>query len=281
MFQYAYGRALSIRTGLLFKMDLRWFKAPHCHREYGLNRFAILESVATEEEIASLLALDKPRRFVRENLSIVDRSLLEVKDNTYVEGDFGHERFFASAAETIRREFTLKSVLAGQNAIIAQEMGQNESVCLSVRRGDFVGHLLHDVCGMSYFQRAINVVCNQVRDPLFFVCSDDKSWVQQNLKVPAPHRFVSHNYPNFYEDLRLMTYCKHYIVPNSTFSWWGAWLTRNPGGTTIAPARWVNYDAVKDPKFVEQYADWLRDWCPGHVLDRSVCTPQHWILIEN
>ena len=263
MFQYAFARAASIRNGAPFKLDLTWFDLRRRHRDYGLNRFNIIEEVATREEIAHLLHADRgrlarrllliadkfrpPRRrcFVQEDLSRFDRTLLAVGPNAYVFGYFGSERYFADAAEIIRREFTLRREADQKNAELIRRIARSNAVCLSVRRGDFVASPLYDVCGPDYFQRAAAAIAERVAEPHFFMFSDDNEWLRRNLKLNYAHTFVTYNHPDFYEDLRLMNFCKHYVIPNSSFSWWGAWLTRNPGGVTIAPDRWLDLGALK------------------------------------
>ena len=116
-------------------------------------------------------------------------------------------------------------------------------MCVHVRRGDYVTDpfILENVglCGLEYYQSALDLIRRQVSSPTFFVFSDDPDWTRQNLPVPEPRHFISHNCGvSDHEDLRLMSACKHFVIANSTFSWWGAWLSTHSQKIVIAPKRW-------------------------------------------
>jgi hypothetical protein len=90
-----------------------------------------------------------------------------------------------------------------------------------------------------------------------FAFSDDPSWVQKNLELPVKINFISNNSSdNSYEDLRLMSYCMHNIIANSTFSWWGAWLNKNPKKCVIAPKQWFANNKIENKDITPQ--NWLR-----------------------
>jgi hypothetical protein len=295
MFQYAYARALSLRHGVTCKLDVSWCQLPSRHRDYGLDRFHIALAVASPGEVARVLYKDRPavvrralllgnklrpnyrRNFVHEDLSRFDPKLLEVRGDAYVYGYFGTERYFSDAAKAVRSELTVKGPVSPANAEVIARMADCQSVCLSVRRGDFVGHPLYDVCGPDYFERAADAVAARVPQPHFFVFSDDNAWVRANLGLKHPHTFVAHNYPDFYEDLRLMTHCRHYVIPNSTFSWWGAWLSRASAPVVVAPERWLNLEALKLPR----YAEFVREWCSTGTIDLSDVYPRGWMTVAN
>jgi len=294
MFQYAFARAASIRNKTGFKLDLTWFDKPR-HREYGLNRFNIEEHVATQAEIDHLLYRDRGpagrrlrllgqklrpyyrRNFVRENLSRFDPNLRRVGPRAYVWGYFSSEEYFRDAAAVIRRDLTVKGRPSPANEAMIARMEAGESVCLSVRRGDFAANPLYDLCKPDYFLRAADRMAERVPRAHFFVFCDDNAWVQAHLKLRHPHTFVTHNYPDFYEDLRLMTHARHHIIPNSTFSWWGAWLADDPKKIVMAPERWLNLAALRDP----QYADLVEQWCPSGTMDCAHVYPEGWERVQS
>ena len=140
-----------------------------------------------------------------------------------------------------------------------RKIQDSNSVSLTVRRGDFVGNALHDVCDIKYFENSINEITKIIKNPVFFIFSDDLEWTKANLKVDFVHYFVGHNYPNYFEDFRLICQCKHHIIPNSTFSWWGAWLSDFPGKIVVSPKVWLNSDSI----------------------DYSYFLPKEWIKIDN
>jgi hypothetical protein len=99
------------------------------------------------------------------------------------------------------------------------------------------------VCGLDYYQNAIAKIEGIVSDPTYFIFSDDIEWCRQNLKVSKESFFIDHNLGgNSHFDMYLMSLCKHNIIANSSFSWWGAWLNRNENKCVIAPKQWFAVD---------------------------------------
>jgi hypothetical protein len=113
-----------------------------------------------------------------------------------------------------------------------------------VRRGDFaalkVVERLMGKTDLSYYDRAVHYIGERILKPEFFVFSDDIAWCRENLRLPFPATFAPPESagPKDAFHLELMSLCKHHIIANSTFSWWGAWLNRNPQKIVIAPRRW-------------------------------------------
>jgi hypothetical protein len=121
------------------------------------------------------------------------------------------------------------------------------AVSLHVRRGDYVSNpdssRVHGLCGADYHQAAVRRIAEVVPQPHLFVFSDDPQWAAGNLHLDHPATIVTGNDTRRdYEDLHLMSLCKHHIVANSSFSWWGAWLDTNPDKIVIAPERWFAHE---------------------------------------
>lgn len=135
------------------------------------------------------------------------------------------------------------------NEQVAQNILSVNAVSLHVRRGDYVSNLtinqFHGTCSLEYYNQAIAQIAKKVETPHFFVFSDDPEWVKSNLKIDYSITIVDHNNADKnYEDIRLMSLCKHHIIANSSFSWWGAWLCRNPNKIVIAPLKWFNDKSI-------------------------------------
>lgn len=114
---------------------------------------------------------------------------------------------------------------------------------LHVRRGDYVSdartHATLGVCSLDYYRAAVRYIADHVEAPEFFVFSDDIAWAQANLELGHPCHYVDHNRgAESYNDMRLMSLCRHHIIANSSFSWWGAWLNPRADKVVVAPARW-------------------------------------------
>ena len=104
---------------------------------------------------------------------------------------------------------------------------------------------VHGTCDLGYYAQAVAHIANRVSQPVFFVFSDDHAWAREHLVLSHPVHYVDHNdTAHGYEDMRLMSLCRHHIIANSSFSWWGAWLNPRPDKIVVAPQRWFNdYDA--------------------------------------
>jgi hypothetical protein len=104
---------------------------------------------------------------------------------------------------------------------------------------------LHNTSKEEYYNKALEIVENKINNPVYFVFSDDMEWVKANFSTKQETIFIDFNDASTnFEDLKLMTSCKHNIIANSSFSWWGAWLNKNPDKIVIAPKRWFNDDSI-------------------------------------
>jgi hypothetical protein len=168
-----------------------------------------------------------------------------VSGDVYLEGYWGSEKYFKDIEAIIRRELTVKTEPSPINRAMAEHICQAPAVSIHIRRGDFISNPItqkfHGVCSLEYYSKAADMIAGMVERPHFFVFSDDPQWAQDNLKLEYPITFVTHNsMDEDYEDLRLMSLCKYHIIANSTFSWWGAWLSRASDKIVYAPRYWLN-----------------------------------------
>lgn len=257
-FQYAAGRALAAKHGTGLKLDTSAFES-YPLRSYALNHFRIQGSVLTESERKSF-GLDRAPKgrlgrlaqrvfgdatipMVREKSFAYDPGLLDAPEACYLEGYWQSPKYFAAIEPDIRSELTVAASPVGLNRDFAAKIAETMSVSLHVRRDDYVTnpttHRYHGVCGPDYYEAAQRLLLQTLGNAQLFVFSDDPSWVEANLRFVLPATILKHNGPEqHYEDLRLMTLCKHHIVANSTFSWWGAWLCPHADKIVVAPKNW-------------------------------------------
>ena len=231
MFQYAYGRALEL-SGKKILFNTSFFNGTKAKidtaRDYKLNNFNIETKTNFSDESHPIF-------------SFIDKVLskLHLKKYDY----WQNERFFKTIESNIRSEFKLKKPLDNKFDNIVKQIENTPSVALHVRRGDYVNdkktQIIHDVCGLEYYSKSIDIMRGQINNPVFFVFSDDIDWVSKNLEVPYPSFWVSNLEGKDYEELILMSKCKHNIIANSSFSWWGAWLNSNPDKIVVAPKQWL------------------------------------------
>jgi hypothetical protein len=277
MFQYAAGRRLALVQNVPLKLDVAWF-ARWPSRAYALHALNIAEAFATPEELREIAGPERGamgrlvfrlRRRWRigyrwswiheRGLSPFDAGVLVPREPTYLDGYWQSERYFSDVAATIRRDFTLRASPGARTRELADQIGAVESVSVHVRRGDYVSDPkaseIRNVCTPDYYQRCVAHIAARVGRPHLFVFSDDPAWVAANLRFDHPATLVSEvGASGEHEDLRLMSLCRHHIIANSSFSWWGAWLNPRQDKLVLAPRRWMN-----DPRADDQ--DWLPpDW---------------------
>ncbi|MBI1920672.1 MAG: alpha-1,2-fucosyltransferase [Geobacter sp.] len=260
MFQYAAGRRLAHFRNTPLKLDLSWFSdfSPmDTPRAYALAPFSIQAEPSTAEETAivrepkygmlrQLFNKINPSyrpTHIREKRFRFDPSTLSLPGNVYLDGYWQSEKYFSDIASIIRREFTVRTEPDAPNCEVAGLIKGCEAVSIHFRRGDYVADAktaaYHGICSVAYYHEAVKLVAARVDEPHFFVFSDDPAWVRENFAIPHPMTVVDHNGPDqAHEDLRLMSLCRHHIIANSSFSWWGAWLSDNPDKIVIAPRRW-------------------------------------------
>jgi len=253
LFIFAAARALALRTGSSLKLDI-WNAGYQEGNRYGsrfqLDEFNIAAPVAEMSEVAPFMR--NSRRFywwrkINRRLPLAwrwiieERSLFEPRLPTfkprslvYLVGYWQREEYFRDQCAVIRRELTLRKKPSEESQELAVHMRECQSTFVHVRRIDYEYRL-----SVKYYRAALEMLSERVQRPTFFVFGDDLQWAKQELSLPADAQFVEHNGDaSNYEDLWLMTQCRHAIVANSSFSWWGAWLNDTPNRTVIAPGAW-------------------------------------------
>lgn len=254
LFQYALGRTVALRHGTELKLDV-WHFGEYKLHAYALSALQITAGIAYPPEMAGMPEVKEPYlHFVPE--------MLEVPDGTYLKGYWTTEKYFLPIRDHLLAEFQVRTPLQGRDLLVAERMRRTESVSLHIRRSDYVAGTYSDQilepCPLDYYDRAVSALTRQVQNPEFFIFSDDPGWVREHLKLPYPMTMVDHNTAETnYEDLRLMSLCRHNIIANSTFSWWGAWLNRHAEKVVIGPSKWFTHRARNTDKDIVSDA-WIR-----------------------
>lgn len=267
MFEYAYAYALSKRMkhrkGNIY-IDIRdeavseWDRN-RFYRPIEINQFRIslqaapIHVLKKWEYIKNQSLLQKAiykiaeygkwnyQFLIEENYNF-DKKYYNIKDNMYVSGWFQHGEYFENVRDDLLREFTLKQEfkIPDELDIILKRF---QVVSLHIRRGDYVSNLavkkVMCYCGKEYYQRAIRYMNERLENIFLFIFTNDEEWVQRRLKLDLPYRVISNHYHlSDIQEMILMSKCKHNIIANSTFSWWGAWLNENEDKIVIAPKKW-------------------------------------------
>ena len=262
MFQYAAGKTLAELNNTFLKLDVSIFD------EYRLRTFDLLNFetdilFATKQEINSLLPAHnfekafqylsplKKRSYYRERSFSFDEKVLKVGRNVYLKGYFQSEKYFSPIKDIIRKDFTFKNTIIKHLEEFSSNLKTVNSVSIHVRRGDFSQDPqiaeYHGTLDKNYYNTTIDLMRSRIANPVFYFFSDDINWVKKNLSLPGAVYISDNITKNHFEDLYLMSQCRHNIIANSSFSWWGAWLNNNPDKIIIAPKKWFN----KGPKDIQ------------------------------
>lgn len=154
----------------------------------------------------------------------------------YIRGQWINPKLFEDISDKIRKELRVITPISNGNQKILDKINSCNSVAIHIRRGDYV-KLNMIVCDIPYYKRCMDKMSSMVDEPVFFIFSDDIQWVQENLDTKYNVEYVNNNNTSS-EDMRLLYSCKHFILSNSTFSWWGAWLGNFKDKKVIVPKKW-------------------------------------------
>jgi hypothetical protein len=191
-------------------------------------------------------------RVVKENFdyNFNKNFMIPSKGITFYYGGWHTEKYFLESKKTILNAFEFIECNDYENRHYIDEISQTNSVSIHVRRGDFLNanniNLFGDVCTKAYFEKAIELIESKVNNPHFFVFSNDLEWVKENLIINNVNYVDCNSGKNSWKDMYLMSLCKHNIISNSTFSWWGAWLNKHANKIVISPNRFLKNDTVTD-----------------------------------
>ena len=164
--------------------------------------------------------------------------------NILLSGYWQSENYFLEIRDILLNEISPKYKLRPEYGQAKSKIDLSESVAIHVRRGDYVSNPrsanLNGVLPLRYYQNALDYIKLNLNHPHFFVFSDDIPWVKSHFDFRGEnHTFIEGvKDPNAIEELELMRSCKHHIIANSSFSWWGAWLGSNKNQVVIAPSQW-------------------------------------------
>ncbi len=261
LFQYAYARALQEKGYNVYIDTKKKYEDAfpkyynNDERENKLKYFNIKVSEATSKDMEKYGFLwqknvkEKIQYYLAKQRVWLNRLWFEESEeelnekellfgNYYLSGFFQNEKFFKHI-----RKILLKEIRPKQKIKISRELkdllSDKEIVSVHIRRGDYVK--IGNELSLKYYQKAFETIEKDYAHPKYLFFSDDIEWVKEQFKEMKDIYFIS-DYGQFedYEELMIMSSCRSNIIANSTFSWWGAWLNRNPQKLVIAPKKWIS-----------------------------------------
>jgi hypothetical protein len=264
MFQYAFAKTLllkydspvfldssnfSIHSNIF---DVNSFVSPN--REFRLDIFEITLSLADVERVISVQnklygnsIISKIKRKVSNYLPLHNYFLYETKHgfqknklrkHDYFDGYWQSELYFSQYKEEILNDFKFKDRLLLEQNQFFNMIHTSNSIAIHVRRGDYLEYPMFELLTDEYYESAIQLIKSKVSNPVYFIFSDDINWVKENMFKHMEVVFVENN--SEAQDLFLMSNCKHNVIANSTFSWWGAYLNKSVSKIVISPILWYN-----------------------------------------
>jgi len=281
MFQYALGRVLANINNTDFFLDLSIYNQQlktNTQRSYELGIFPNIKSLEASSEILNKFAkpnklkllLNKylklnlkayPNEWIKENGHEFHPDALKLKGDYLLDGYWQTEKYFKKYRKMILQEFSFPEKINKKNKEIERKIENEVAVSIHVRRGDYASNKTtnahHGVLSLRYYKKSIKLINEKIKKPLFIVFSDDPKWCKNNLPVPKKSIFIDHNAGGkSFEDMRLMSLCKHNVIANSSFSWWGAWLNQNQSKIVIAPNSWFKNKKSKKREIIPD--DWIK-----------------------
>ena len=256
MFQYAFGRCLATRLKKQLVLDLDFLldrspKENFVFRDFDLDLFdldnyKIFDKKLRKKFYKKSFFNKPPLLFNEKTFNCQDYSILLSSNKVYLDGYWQTFKYFKGIENDLLKEFKFKIHLTQEQFILQEEIKAKKSVCINFRRTDFVtiksASETHGIPSMVYYQNALNYLEEKVGNDIhLYVFSDDIEWCKQNFITSIPTFFVGHEKykgERFSSYLQLMKTCKHFIIPNSTFGWWAAWLGEYKDKVVITPENW-------------------------------------------
>lgn len=263
MFQYAAAASLASKKHTELAINKEWFKQKfekqYTPRKYELGAYKLDDQVKNRKNMSWLKARMLYKSYT-DGAFLYDKNFFRLPKNTILEGYFQSEKYFLDIRKKLLQDFNYKHKATQETEEVIKKLKNCESVSIHIRRGDYVtnknANQFHGLLGKEYYAKAIKIINKKVSKPNFFVFSDDIAWAKVNIRTNSPIRFIDFTSSGI-EDMRLMRQCKHNIIANSSFSWWGAWLGGAETKTVVAP----------------------KNWFKSKDLDTSDVLPERWLKI--
>jgi hypothetical protein len=284
MFQYAFAVHLAKKNNTSIIIDTVYLqdrtpRRDFTYRNYDLDIFKLTPCFSRLSRIASKVpipilwlgmdvAMNKienlvgTKKLLHEKNKKFDNSVIATAyKNVCIIGYWQSEKYFKENSDEVRKAFQFKTLLDGEAIQVGEKIQTKNSVALHVRRGDYITKKVIKDMGetsISYYQDAIKYIAQHVNNPEFFIFSDDIEWCREHINLSFPTTYIEPSLagPKASHHLQLMSLCKHNIIANSSFSWWGAWLNKNPHKIVIAPKKWYAYSREGEDDIIPQ--EWLK-----------------------
>lgn len=262
MFQYALARAIQERSGQTICLNTHFLTKYKPEYHCSLDDYILNNNVIFEDEKSLPFFVNTYRGAVRALKGLFPEQFYEFcakfgvyiwmqepykkmrirkTKNIYLVGYWQSAKYFAPIDRTIKKEFTPKQPLIEENWDLYNKIMNTESICVTIRRGDYVTNEKYKkeffLCDNDFFLEGVKRIKEEIPNAVTFVFSDDVAWVRENVPFEGEVYYETGKDP-VWEKLRLMSACKHFVISNSTFSWWAQHLSDYPDKIVYAPSKW-------------------------------------------
>jgi len=253
MFQFAFAEYLKKYSGMDYIFDVSSFSKDKL-RKYELEIFGLQKrTIGTFKKniIKVMCRMGFVKEYYEKKIFIFDNeTVLQADKLIYFNGYWQSHHYTDLIRQELIHSFVPTSDISRVNSKITSEIILRQSVAVHIRRGDYAENSdarnIHGLCTLEYYYLSINYIRQKIQDPVFYIFSDDSDWVKRSLNLKGKVYYISHNKGSMaYWDLMLMKKCKYFILANSTFSWWGAYLSEYQNKIVIAPEKWNNLNLDK------------------------------------
>jgi hypothetical protein len=270
MFQYALARSMAMQLNTKFLLDARFLlnRTPRPNftfRDYDLSIFNLEASFYKEDKkisgfkvyadkilttIAKYIKKKFPnaisKYFIEQHFHF-DTNFLEKGSDVYCIGYFQSYRYFEKIKSVLINDFSFKNPIDTNCLPLLNKIKSTNSVCIHVRRGDYVNNSYYSSTSMNYYAEALKTLISIEKNIELFLFSDDVEWCKLNVNLGLPINFVDESFAGYKakNHFELMRNCRHFIISNSSFAWWSAYLSLNEDKKVFVTKNWF-----KDPNIV-------------------------------
>lgn len=260
MFQYAFYKSLESRYSDV-KFDVSPLKNYKTHNGFELLKVFSINfcSPSFTEKISlsfrsggfifrllrHIYKKNRAKEYIEKGLYYQEDALSAV-GNLYYIGYWQSWKYFKDIEKRIKRDFSFdEKLLPLSNREILSKIRNTNSVSIHIRRGDYIGNSIYDnIATSDYYYKATDYIKKNVKNPFYFIFTNDPEWSKVHMSLPNSLIIDVNSGVDSYWDMFLMSQCRHNIIANSSFSWWGAWLNDNKNKIVIAPRKWINEDSA-------------------------------------
>lgn len=255
MFQYAFGKYISNRTDRKLIVDTSFLddknRGPDfAYRDYDLDIFDLNHEIVGEFLEPYEHMIEDFNSIHKVDYNIISRALNSDSNNIYLDGYWPSPKYFKNEIDF----FKFKNPIENNSLDLAEEIKKSNSIMVNVRRTDFVNNDYHGTYGKDYILKGLEKI-NDIEDRMIYIFSDDIEWCKENLSdlgYIVTHDHKGYKFSNY---LQLMSLCKWFIIPNSSFAWWSAFLSKSKIDV-IYPEKFLN---VPPYTFHNMYPkEWIR-----------------------